>query len=371
MPPLDLLIKPASGLCNMRCRYCFYADEAKNRTTQSYGIMSEETQKVLVRRALEYAEGSCIFAFQGGEPTLAGLDFFRRQMDFQRRFNLRNVKISNAIQTNGYAIDEEWAKFFAQNHFLVGLSLDGPREVHDLLRRDSAEKGSFDRVMKTVELFRRYGVQFNILTVVNKTVAQNANKVYSFFRSQNFKYLQFIECLDPFEGGQEDYSLTPQDLEIFLKAVFDEYFRDFKNKKPTSVRSFDNYIMMLMGRRPESCGMSGVCTPYCLFEANGDMFPCDFYVLDRYRIGNVHNHTFKELVESPIMKSFAAQSYPVAEKCRGCRWYKLCRGGCKRYREPLSEKEASLNRFCEAYRGFFEYAYPRMVQMAQALQGGR
>ena len=367
MPPINLLIKPASGLCNMRCQYCFYTDVAQNRDIENYGLMAEEVQTELVKQALAYADGYCTFTFQGGEPTLAGLDYYKRLIELQKKYNSKGVRISNSIQTNGYAIDEEWAKFFADHHFLVGLSLDGPKEVHNYLRVNARGEGTFDRVMETVKLFNRYKVEYNILTVVNRKVAENAKAVYSFLRSRNFGYLQFIECIDPFDSASRDYSLTADLLERFLKTTFDEYYKDYQRGHYISVRGFDNYISMLMGGQPESCGMGGVCTAYQLIEASGDVYPCDFYVLDRYRMGNVMTHTFADLARSPIAKEFVKESRPISEECRRCRWYPLCRGGCRRNREPFVGGKPSLNRFCKAYRGFFEYAYPKMESMARSI----
>lgn len=367
MPPLSLLIKPVSGLCNMRCRYCFYTDVAQNRCVEHYGIMTDEVLTQLVKTALADAQGSCTFVFQGGEPTLAGLGFYRRLIELQQEHNVHGVQIFNSVQTNGYTIDEEWAKFFAEYHFLVGLSLDGPKDVHNYMRQNSAGEGTFDRVMEAVKLFNRYKVEYNILTVVNKRVAENAKAVYSFFRSRGFRYLQFIECIDPFDSLPRDYSLTAKDLEQFLKTTFDEYYKDFQKGQYISVRGFDNYISMLMTGRAESCGMNGVCSAYHLIEANGDVYPCDFYVLDRYRMGNVMTHTLGELSASPIAREFVRESYPIREECRRCKWYPLCHGGCRRNREPFVNGKPGLNRFCEAYKGFFEYAYPRMESMARSI----
>ena len=165
MPPISVLIKPASSLCNMRCKYCFYADITDNREVKSYGIMSEETLENLIKKAFEYASGSATFAFQGGEPTLAGLDFYRKLLQLEQKYNVKKIPVQNAIQTNGYVIDEEWAKFLAENKFLVGLSLDGTRDIHDSLRVDAAGKGTFSRVEKTAKLFKKHGVEFNILCV--------------------------------------------------------------------------------------------------------------------------------------------------------------------------------------------------------------
>ncbi|MBQ9188601.1 MAG: radical SAM protein, partial [Clostridia bacterium] len=167
MPPLNMLIKPVSGSCNLRCAYCFYYDEMENREHGSYGRMTPETQELLVRRAFEYAEGSVTFSFQGGEPTLMGLQFYSRLLELQLRYNTRHIVVQNTIQTNGTLINGEWAAFLAENNFLVGLSLDGPREVQNKMRTDVKGKGTFDRVIQTVALFEQYGVEYNILMVVN------------------------------------------------------------------------------------------------------------------------------------------------------------------------------------------------------------
>ena len=371
MPQINMLIKPASGLCNMRCDYCFYCDVAQNRETENFGLMSRETQETLVRKALEYADGSCNFAFQGGEPTLAGLEFFKRQVELQKKYNIKNVIVTNALQTNGYGITDEWASFLAENNFLVGLSLDGPRDIHDILRKDASGEGTFDRIMVTVEMFNKYKVEYNILTVVNKYVAQNPKDVYSFFKSKGFRYLQFIECLDPFDAVSRDYSLTSEDYADFMKAVFDEYYNDFMKGRYISVRSFDNYISILMGRPPEACGMSGSCTAYHLVESNGNVYPCDFYVLDKYLLGNVNTNSFKDFEISQTARDFVAESYHVDGACRRCKWYSLCRGGCKRCREPFVDGRPGLNRFCKAYKEFFEYAYPKMVTMAKKIANMR
>ncbi len=367
MPAVELLIKPASGLCNLRCDYCFYSDVAKHRQEAGYGRMSDETLTHLVKKALAYADGQCTFAFQGGEPTLAGLNFYRRLVDLQKRYNYKHIQIANSIQTNGTLIDEEWAKFLSDHHFLVGLSLDGPREIHNSLRKDAAGQGSFDRVMETVRLFNRYGVEYNILAVINANVARHGKQVYSFFRSCNFKYLQLIECLDPLDCQPRDYSLDAPLLEQFWKDTFDEYYKDFQRGHYISVRTFDNYVARLLGRPPEACGMQGHCSAYYLVEANGNVYPCDFYVLDRYLMGNLHTHSFEELARSPAAREFVRESLPVADDCRRCRWYPLCHGGCRRHREPFTAGVPGLNRFCAAYKGFFDYAYPRMESMARTI----
>ena len=197
MPPLSLLIKPASGLCNLRCRYCFYHDVAENREVDSYGIMSEKTLENVLEKALAASEDEITIAYQGGEPTLAGLDFFKKSVEIQNAHNRKRLRINNAIQTNGFHLTPEWAEFFRDNHFLVGLSVDGIMDVHDGNRVDAGGAGTFSAIMKTADLFDQYRVDYNILTVVTLPLARRVRAAYRFFKRRGFRYLQFIPCLDP------------------------------------------------------------------------------------------------------------------------------------------------------------------------------
>lgn len=351
----------------MRCKYCFYADIADNRAVRSYGIMSEQTLESLVRKAFDYASGSVTFAFQGGEPTLAGLDFYRKLIEFEKRYNINGIRIQNAIQTNGYIINEEWARFLAENGFLVGISLDGTREVHDSLRVDRDGKGTFSAAVRAIRLFEKHGVEFNILCVVNNFVARSPKKIYDALKK--YAYLQFIPCLDSFDGDKRIFSLTEERYTAFLQTTFKEYYKDFCAGKPTSVRNFDNYIGILLGMPPENCAMAGICTCYTVVEGDGSVFPCDFYVLDAWRLGNINDSSFEELITSPVAGRFVDISTNRSEECSDCRWYPLCRGGCRREREPIVNGSPSLNRFCNCYKSFFEACYPAMEDMARRLRG--
>jgi len=368
MPPLNLLIKPASSLCNMRCQYCFYADVSQNRETPSYGMMDEETLELLVQRAFTYATGSVGFAFQGGEPTLVGLPFYRKLIQLQKQYNTRGLPVSNSIQTNGLLLDETWAAFFAEHRFLVGLSLDGTKEAHNALRIDSQGQGTYDAVTSAAALLKRFGVDFNILCVVNNFVARHPQKVYQQLRQ--YQYLQFIPCLDSFSGKREAFSLTPQRYGAFLNATFDLYYRDFMAGNYVSVRNFDNYVRMLQGAPPESCAMNGICTCYFVVEAEGSVFPCDFYVLDRWKLGNIQENSLTELLNSPKATEFVESSKTRAASCNSCPWLRLCRGGCRREREPLADGNLSLNRFCESYRTFFAHSTEKLYQIARLSRSG-
>lgn len=217
MPNLNLLIKPSSSNCNLKCNYCFYDDVTENREVKSHGFMSKETLETIVKSAMEYSDSMVNFAFQGGEPTLVGLDYYKELLNLQNKYNYKNLIINNSIQTNGIVIDEKWAKFLGDNKFLVGLSLDGPKDINDSNRIDFKSKGSFNRIEKTINLFNKYKVDYNILTVVTKNVARHVGKVYNYFSKSEFQYLQFIPCLDNLneEPGRNPYSLSPKDYEDF------------------------------------------------------------------------------------------------------------------------------------------------------------
>ena len=366
MPPLNFLIKPASGNCNIRCRYCFYHDVAENRGVSSYGMMSDETLEALIEKALATADGSCSFGFQGGEPTLAGFDFFRKVVALQKQYNRKGLRISNAIQTNGMVLDAEWAAFLAENHFLVGLSLDGTKEIHDANRLDPAGKGTFNRVLRTAQLLTAKKVEFNILTVVTRQSARHIDRIYGFFRRSGLNWLQFIPCLDPLgeERGSNPYSLTPEAYAKFLKTLFDLWYRDVKAGNFIYIRYFENLVGMAMGYPPESCGLSGRCVIQNVVEADGSGYPCDFYALDEWKLGNIRTDSIPGMMKSPAAQKFLAAPLDIPEKCRSCRHYAICRGGCRRDREPMRGDTLPLNYFCPAYEEFFDYAMPRLQELA-------
>lgn len=373
VPHLNLLIKPASSNCNLRCGYCFYHSLAANRSTSSYGIMSPETLEILVKKALAFADGSCTFSFQGGEPTLVGLEFYRSLMGFVKKYNHKNLDVRYTLQTNGVAIHEEWCRFFHDNRFLVGISLDGPRDIHDLLRTDAQEKGSYSRAMNAVRLFDKHEVAYNILCVVHNDVARHIRRVYGHFKKKGFAFLQFIPCLDPLgeKPGGYPHSLTTKRYIAFLKTSFDLWYADLMTEKKVSIRYFDNLVGMAMGCPPESCGMSGECVAYQVIEADGGVYPCDFYVFDEWLMGNIHENDFQDLAGSEAGRRFVEVSRYMDPQCRECKWYGLCRGGCRRDREPMEGSRLLLNRHCDAYREFFAYASDRIVGLARTLASGQ
>lgn len=365
MPDLSLLIKPASSSCNMRCEYCFYHDVAASREIANYGMMSDDTLECIVKKAFEYADGTISFGFQGGEPTMAGLDFFRKAIELQKKYNVKRIAVHNALQTNGLNINDEWAEFFYKNKFLIGLSLDGGKPIHDKYRLDASGNGTFDRVLGAAAVMDRHRVEYNILSTVNIDVAYNIDKIYYLFKKHKFNYLQFIPCLDEFNGEKRGYSLTSEAYGEFLIKLFKLWYIDLCKKTPVSIRYFDNLVTMLAGYPPESCGMAGSCSCYYMIEADGGVYPCDFYVTDEWKIGNILTDGFDEMRQSDQAKRFVEISRQVAEECRGCEFYGICRGGCRRNREPISMGQNTLNEFCGAYKAFFAEALPDLKKVAQ------
>lgn len=369
MPPCNILIKPASSSCNLNCKYCFYHDVTDNREIKNYGIMSLDTLETIVKKAFEYGEQFIGFAFQGGEPTLAGLDFFKNLVELQTKYNNKNIKVYNSIQTNGMLIDDDWAEFFYKNDFLVGLSLDGPKKIHDMNRIDKNGKGSFNRIQKTIIKFNKYNVKYNILCVVSKLVSRHVEKVYNYYSKNNFNYLQFIPCLDEMnkEPGLNIFSIKPKDYGDFLKKLFDLWYKDFMNGKKISIRMFDNIIQILMGYPPESCDMKGFCSANLVIEADGSVYPCDFYVLDEWKLGDVYNNKISEMIKSNRALDFVTISKKIPEQCKECDFFFVCKSGCRRHYEPIRNNDLEKNYFCDAYKEFYKYSLPRFNEIVGIL----
>ena len=345
----------------MRCQYCFYADELQYRQAEAAPVMPIDVLEGAVRRVLRSAEGSAHFLFQGGEPTLAGLPFFEAAVAAQRRYSAGRLQITNAIQTNGLHLSDEMISFFAREHFLVGVSLDGGAQTHDACRTDARGAGTWDRVHANLEKLLGAGAACNVLCVVTADVAARAEAVFDALAP--YRWLQFIPCLDPLDGQASPYSLSMDGYADFLCKTFDRYEAAWRRDEPVSVRNFDNWISILMGQTPENCAMVGHCGTSLMMESDGSLYPCDFYGTDAWYLGNITQSSYLKILQSPRLRQFIEESRPVPAACRGCAWYSLCRNGCRRERDSASQ----INRWCGAYQRFFAYAFPRMQRMADAL----
>ncbi len=352
MPPLSIMIKPASGSCNLRCRYCFYGDVTDRRETKLYGVMTNDTADRLISSALEFAGGESIaFAFQGGEPLIAGMEYFRHFVDTVNRLNAKDSRIFYSIQTNGTLIDDAWAQFFTDNEFLVGLSLDGDFTANRF-RIDEKGNNAYYRILRGMGLLKKHHTEFNILTVLTGACADNCERIYRYFRDSGCRYLQFIPCLRPFgDKSESELYMTPEQYADYLIRIFNLYVKDFVRGQYVSVRYFDNLVRMYLGQLPEQCGVAGHCTHQFVSESNGNIYPCDFYCTDEFLLGNINEKSLKSLADSPKAISFIKESLVVPQKCKSCRFYPLCRaGGCKRERADRD--------YCKAYKAFFSACLP-------------
>lgn len=353
MPALSIMVKPASSLCNLRCEYCFYRDVAQNRQQAQFGVMNNETAENLIKKSLDFANGAPVsFTFQGGEPAIAGLDYYKNFVNELKNLNTKNSPVFLSMQTNGTLINDDWAKFLAENNFLTGLSLDGDFDGNKF-RKDESGKNSFYKILRASETLKRHGAQFNVIAVLTGYTSRRGKEIYKFFKSEGFKNIQFIPCLKPFKYavGNEELFMTEKEYGNFLCDVFPFYAEDYKKGKYISVRQFDNWVRLYLGSAAEQCGMNGFCSRQFVCEGNGNIYPCDFYCTDEYLLGNINESSFDDIAFCGTAKEFVESSADTPEKCKSCEYMNLCRaGGCKR--EKQSED------YCKAYKKFFKQCLP-------------
>lgn len=365
MNHINLLIKPSSSLCNMNCSYCFYNDVASNRTHPNFGFMSVGTLEKLVQESLSSVKHSITFSFQGGEPTLIGIDFYKSFHNFIRKYNINNVSINFSIQTNGILLNKDWINLFKKEKYLVGISLDGHKEVHNFFRKDRSGEGTFSEAFKNIKLLQKNGVDFNILCVVNMKTVENLENIYLFFKNSKFKYLQFIPCLDKLDNTTGDYSLTEQGYGIFLDNLFKLWNNDLKNKKYISIRFFDNLLTLILNNQTESCDMNGHCSINTVVESNGNIYPCDFYVLDEFLLGNICFTSLKEILTSEKAHYFVKNSVKLNVECKTCNYFNFCKSGCRRYKN--FQDGSYKNRFCNSFKYFYSRNINQLLAIAHSL----
>lgn len=358
MKNLNVLIKPSSNKCNLNCKYCFYDDVSSSREVSDYNYMSEDTAYAIIDNVFSTPELETVhFGFQGGEPTLSGIEFFEKVFKYIDA-NKGKVQVSLFLQTNGILIDEKWAKLFKDYKVLVGLSLDGPAKFHDNNRVDFGNKNTHSKVMKAAAVMREFDVEFNVLTVVTNKNAKNIEKIYKYLVANDFKYLQFIPCLEPLDFRISNIRKVNDDYYEYLSELFKAWSKDLKAGKYVSVRFFDNIINMILGANPEACDMRGVCSVQNVIEADGTTFTCDFYALDKYIIGNAITDKFETMINTDVAREFVIGSSKHPQECMNCEFYKLCRNGCRRMR--VQEKYM----YCDALKKFYRTYGRELRQIA-------
>lgn len=373
MKAITLLIKPASSLCNLRCKYCFYADEAQNRSQASTGIMTAELAEILIQKAFDALDedGFASFTFQGGEPTVAGLDFFRHFVRTVKAKKPPKAHVSYSIQTNGTLLDDTWAQFLHDEHFLVGLSVDGFRDVHDCHRITASGEGTWKRVLAAKKLLETHRVEYNALCVVTKRCAEHPEKVYKNLKALGFRYMQFIACLDPIgkPRGQEAWSLTPEDYGKFLCRVFGLWYQDWAAGNYHSVRLFDDYIHVLLGDGASTCATCGKCGTYLVIEGDGSVYPCDFFCLDDWLLGSIKEASIPQLLGSGRSLAFHSRDAEKPAECAACPYGSLCSGGCRN--DWFADARGNHNYYCAAFRTLLDHGLPAMRRIAEAERAAR
>jgi uncharacterized protein len=378
-PLTSLLVKPAGPDCNMACSYCFYHEKKNLFSDEKVHRMHEEILEEMIRQAMEQSSGQISFAWQGGEPTLMGLSFFRKAVSLQQLYG-GNQQIGNGLQTNGIFINKEWAEFLNQYNFLVGLSLDGPEHVHDKYRHIQSGLGSWSRVVDRAKLLLDKQVAVNAITVVNDYSVLYPEEIYDFHKALGLNYMQFIPCVETDSENPKKaapFSVSAKKYGLFLCKLFDLWISDFRNGAPTtSVRFFDSIFYSYVNMQPPECTLLKECGDYVVVEHNGDVYACDFFVEPQWKLGNIVKRHLLTLLNSKRQRKFGRQKANLHISCRDCEWLKHCRGGCvkDRIRDP---RDNNLNHFCRAFTMFFTHADAQLRQLAeewkhqQGLMGNR
>jgi uncharacterized protein len=373
--PFHLLCKPIGPICNLRCQHCFYLGKRDLYPRGERFRMSEATLEHFVQQQIaSQPEGvvEVAFAWQGGEPTLMGLDFFRRAVELQKRYATPELRIHNALQTNGTRLTPEWGAFLRDEGFLVGISIDGPPDLHDRYRRDARGRGTLERVLRGLAVLRRYGVAFNTLTCVQRSNGSHPQELYGFLRGLGSRYMQFIPIVEhSTETGVSARSVHPRQFGRFLNAVFDCWrARDIGR---VFVQHFEMMLSIVLGLPASLCVHAERCGRHVAMEHNGDLFNCDHFVDRAHLLGNLMETPLRELLDSEKADRFGARKREELPRyCRRCRELRYCHGGCPAHRfDKAPGGEPGLNHLCEGYRLFYRHTLPTFEAMAASLRAGR
>jgi len=363
MKPFSLLIKPASADCNLRCAYCFYIDhlEKENPTPR----MSYQTLETMIKTYINTDQNKqYAFGWQGGEPTLMGLEFFKKVVEFQMKYAPPGSSISNGLQTNATMITEELAKFFGEYKFLLGVSLDGPEYLHDYYRKTIGQKPTHALVMRGIERLKQYSVEFNILTLINNQTVKKAKEIYLYHRDNGFFFHQYIPCVEfDADGSLKPFSISGEEWGIFLSDLFDEWIKEDVNK--VSIRLFDSIIEYLVHGRYNVCHMGENCVQYFVVEYDGSVYPCDFFVRKDLLLGNLKTESWAHLLKSKEYQDFGSQKVNWNKECELCPYLSLCHGDCQksRFGAPINSKEMST--LCKGWKMFYTRNLANFIGIAE------
>ena len=381
-PRIHVLTKPTGAICNLDCSYCFFLDKEELYPNSNFR-MSDEVLETYIRQLIEsHKTPEVTVAWQGGEPTLMGLDFFKRAIAYQEKYRRPGMTFENTLQTNGTLLNDEWCEFFKANNYLIGLSLDGPRELHDANRVDKVGRPTFDRVMKGLRLLQKHGVEYNILTTVNRVNSQYPLEVYRFLRDEvKTSWIQFIPVVERInEDGKTLYqkgtqvsenSVLPEQFGTFLTTIFDEWVRRDVGK--IFVQTFEAAVRSWLGLPTGMCFFSPTCGSGVALEHNGDLYSCDHFVEPDYLLGNIQETSMAELVGSSRQFQFGQDKLTTLPRyCQQCEVRFACHGECPKHRfTDTPDGEPGLNYLCAGYKTFFTHIDNPLKMMVNLLRQGK
>ena len=385
--PLYVMLKPAGAHCNLACKYCYYLEKNKLYPTAQRHLMSDEMLEQFTREYIEAQTMSqVLFTWHGGEPLLRSIDFYRKALSLQQKY-AGGRRIDNVIQTNGTLLTDEWCEFFAQNHWLVGISIDGPQPDHDHYRLTAAGKTSWKKVMQGIKLLKKHGVEWNAMAVVNAYNANHPMEFYRFFKENGCQFLQFtpiVERLTRHEDGRtlasladkdeislSEASVAPEQWGYFLCAIFDEWVR--KDVGKIFVEIFDCTLANWMGISPGICAYSKECGHAGVMEHNGDVYSCDHFVFPEYKLGNIRDHSLIDMLYGEQQQEFSRLKHSsLPRQCKECDMEFACHGECPKNRFMKDKYgDSGLNYLCPGYYHYYQHVAPYMDYMKQELMSQR
>lgn len=362
---LSILIKPSSSKCNMRCKYCFYFDEIASRNIQDYGYMNKQTLESVINYCYNATTNNATvsFAFQGGEPTLVGIEYYNHFITYAN-LHKQQRQINFSIQTNGTTLNKEWYQFFKKNDFLVGISIDGFSKNHDQVRIMHNHNPSYYLIIKTLKNLKKHNIPFNVLTVITNKLTKHTKQYFQWILTNKIDYVQIIPCLPTNLCQNDIYKVDPQNLGAFWIELFDLWYEQLINHNNyIHIGWFENILLILNNQYPTQCGMLGNCAIQNVVEANGNIYPCDFYCDDHHLLGNVLVHNLETICKNQILKNFLMPT-KLPDICLKCKYLRFCNGNCKHMRSNYLD-----NNYC-AYQHLLNQKLPLFKNALYKIIGG-
>jgi uncharacterized protein len=365
--PFSLLIKPASADCNLRCTYCFYFDKYRLYPESSVHRMDRKTLDRVISSYMSTPQPLYAFGWQGGEPTIMGVEFFKEVVSLQQKYGKKGSVVSNGLQTNGTLLDDSFAKLLHEYNFLVGLSLDGPAYIHDKYRKDAGQEGTHHKVISAIDCLNRNKVEFNILTLVNEANVGHAKEVYNYLCDMGLFFHQYIPCVEFDEGGNMlPFAITGDAWGDFLCELFDEWLKTGVFK--VSIRLFDSLLEFMMYGNYSTCTMAGDCRHYFVVEHNGDIYPCDFFVDPKLKLGNIMDTGWETFQNSSLYGAFGQQKNEWNHLCNSCPHLMYCSGDCLKHRIYAGNNPKNISWLCSGWKKFYDHAIPKLKELAHEIK---